>query len=212
MRWAMAAGFLAVLLFPALAAAAPGEGDGPPATATAGDALSQDHAPDSGAQAAPMVPPRPEEPPRRPESAEPPQMPWLPDSLSELAAFAGQFLRVLAVLGAIVALGYLAMRVLGPRFAPIEGKSGDLIRVIEMKRLDPKTTLYLIEVAGQHALVAVSDREVRSLTPVSLDAERVRAALALRGEKAQARGASFAKILAETKSSGTAPCVKGENQ
>lgn len=129
----------------------------------------------------------------------------LPEEVDRWATFAGQVIRMLAVLGAIAAVGWIVAKVVGPRFGLYAARPTDLIRVLETKRLDAKTTLYLVEVAGKTTLIGVSEGEVRSLAPLEIDEDRVRDALAVRdaagagtpapGKPAKAPPASFAHVL-----------------
>lgn len=93
--------------------------------------------------------------------------------------------KIAAVLGVLAVLGFLLARIVGKRFGTLTSQAGDLIRVIDVKRLDPRTALYLVEVEGSFVLVSVSDRDVRALS-ANLDNVRISQALASRGGKATA--------------------------
>jgi flagellar biogenesis protein FliO len=149
----------------------------------------------SAAAEAPAAEPAP------PPDARPAPAPPAADSIllsheteEELAAFTGQLLRVVAALGVVIGLVYLSLRLLGARFGAHVSRPGDLVRVLEAKRLDAKTTLYLVEVAGKATLIGVSEHEVRSLAPLAIDDAEIRAALALRDGPRDRK--AFARVLA----------------
>ncbi|RME73157.1 MAG: hypothetical protein D6776_07575 [Planctomycetota bacterium] len=109
---------------------------------------------------------------------------------AELLGDTGELLMLLiktaALLGAMALLGLLVVRIYGPRAAVAGAGGGGAIRILAVQRLEARTTLYLLEVAGSPLLVAVSDREVRALTRTQLDAQAVREAVAT--ERRGARG------------------------
>lgn len=94
---------------------------------------------------------------------------WDPDLQQQGVELIGYAIKTIAMLGLLCVMGYAVVRFLGPRVGPLGGREEDVIQVKELKRLDPKTTLYLVEVAGRHVLLAVSDREVRPIGDVALD-------------------------------------------
>ncbi|HVY62760.1 MAG TPA: flagellar biosynthetic protein FliO, partial [Planctomycetota bacterium] len=84
-----------------------------------------------------------------------------------------------------------------PRFSPMAGRPGDLIKVVDVKRLDPKTALYVVEVGGKHALLAVSEHEVKGLSSLELDDELIREQAAKR-DASRPPALSFGQILARS--------------
>jgi flagellar biogenesis protein FliO len=149
---------------------------------------------------APAAGPAP--PPAEAPGAQAPALPFDED-VNHWSDFAASAVKMVAALGLIAATGYLAARLVGPRIAATRARSDDLIKVLEVKRLDPKTTLYLVEVAGKTTLIGVSENEVRSLVPLEIDEERLREAIArregsgtaARGEPAEPGNRAFAEIL-----------------
>jgi len=151
--------------------------------------------------AGPSTPAAPlERAPAAAEPASPSGEPALPPAVEDGIAFTWKLIQLAAFLAGMSALGWLSVRVLGPRLAHLGTKPGDLIKIVEQKRLDPRTTLYVVEVAGKHALLAVSDREVRALSAVSLDDPAARAVIEERASSAQGSapakgGLAFANVL-----------------
>ncbi len=103
------------------------------------------------------------------------------------ASLLWQLLRTAVALGIVCAIAYFGLKLFGARLAA--RGAGTVVKVVDQGRLDAKTTLYLVEVAGQYILVGVGDGGVQALTPVALDADRIRAALGQRGAR------PFASVL-----------------
>jgi flagellar biogenesis protein FliO len=123
-----------------------------------------------------------------------------------------ELLKIGLLLLAMCAMGFLTVRVFGPRTGSGSGGPDDVIQVREQRRLDPKTTLYLVEVAGQPVLLAVSDRQVRKVAGTAeLDEAAVRRALDGRAPRPtgvrtfaallRSRGSAGAERGAQTKKS-----------
>ncbi|MFC1705336.1 flagellar biosynthetic protein FliO [Planctomycetota bacterium] len=102
--------------------------------------------------------------------------------------------KTLVMLGLLCVMAYATVRFLGPKIGPGAGSPGDLIKVIETRRIDPKTTLFLVEVSGHYALLATSDHQVRGLSAVELDEGAIRKAFERKAP--QATGArTFASLI-----------------
>lgn len=87
---------------------------------------------------------------------------------------AGMLIRTLGVLGLTVALIYVTLHLGARKLLGLAGGKPGLVRVVERIPLEPRKTLYLVEVAGQFLLVGASDQGLTSIGP--LDSERLRAA------------------------------------
>lgn len=123
------------------------------------------------------------------------------EALNDANLLVSNLIRTVAYLGGLCALGYLCVKVLGPRLSPVGGKSTDLIKVVDMKRLDPQTTLYIVEAGGRHALISAGPGGVHALSKLELDDELIREqAKAREAEKAAAPKIPFASVLARSKS------------
>ncbi|MHC4831641.1 MAG: flagellar biosynthetic protein FliO [Planctomycetota bacterium] len=118
----------------------------------------------------------------------------LPAELDRGVDLLGQTLKTVGWLGALCLMFYLVAKLVGPRFGPLKTSPGDRIKVVEFKRIDAKTTLYLLEVGGKPLLVSVSDRAVQALTDTELTQEAVEEAAAAAKAAAPAKG--FAALLA----------------
>jgi flagellar biogenesis protein FliO len=117
------------------------------------------------------------------------EAPLLPEGVESAIDVVELVIETAVLLAVIAVLGVVVVKVFAPKLGPTAGKSGDLIRVVAFRRIEPRTTLYLVEVGGKHVLLSVSDRDVQALTDVSLDTEGVEAAVAALDADAPARGA-----------------------
>ncbi len=77
-------------------------------------------------------------------------------------------LQTLLALGAVCVLGYVVLRWGAKRLYGV-GRPGQRMRLIERMPLDPRRSLYLIEVAGRQLLVGSTEQGVTLLTEVSPD-------------------------------------------
>jgi flagellar biogenesis protein FliO len=120
----------------------------------------------------------------KPAESRPAESPTI-STLAELAGLGWMILRMVVALVIVCAVAYFTLRLLAPR---LKGHvAGALIKVHESRRIDPKTTIHLLEVGNRFALVGVGEGGIQALSPVELDAEAIRAALA---EKAEIQGLS----------------------
>lgn len=88
--------------------------------------------------------------------------------------------RLLLALGAILLLAYLLLhRGLGSLSRRLA--KGRLVRVVDRVGLEPKKSLYVIEVADQYYLIGTSDNGISCLATLSPDQQRGTFARALRG-------------------------------
>jgi flagellar biogenesis protein FliO len=137
-------------------------------------------------------------PPPTPVPAEAPPLPSaIQEDMDRWADFGAAAFKMIAAIGVMAAAGAICVKLLGPRLAATRARDDDLIKVLEAKRLDLKTTLYLVEIAGAPTLIGVSENEVRGLAPLEIDGERVREALARRAAReAPAPAGKFVRVLA----------------
>ena len=133
------------------------------------------------------------------------EVPPLPIDVQDGIGFAWNLVKLVAILGGMAGLGAIAVRVIGPRFSPLAGKPGDMIRVVDVKRLDTKTSLYLVEVAGKHTLLSVSENEVRGLSALELDDQKLAEQVARRDVGAPR--VAFGQILARGKPEALKPAA-----
>lgn len=81
------------------------------------------------------------------------------------------YLKVLAVLAILAAAAYALVRYVGPR-VPTAASDGGPIRVLTRYPLEPRKTLYLIQVGDETLLVGSADNSLsllRTLPPGTLD-------------------------------------------
>jgi flagellar protein FliO/FliZ len=90
-------------------------------------------------------------------------------------------------LGAVCVIAWAALRFLAGRGV---GRAAGAIRVVARCPLEPRRSVYVIEVAGRNFLVGVGDG------PMALLAELDGAALSVPAPAAPASGAAFADVLA----------------
>ncbi len=174
-----------MILFGALLSSAASATEGPPPPAPA-------PAPGAAPGPAPVSAPKP--------TSAPGAVPEMPKAVSQELDFGWQILKMIGALAIVCGLGYVGIRVLASRTEKARRGDGSLIRVHDVKRLEAKASIYLVEVAGQFVLVGVGEHEVRCLTPSELDPLRVREALAERDRQQPAKpqaSSPFSAILAK---------------
>lgn len=80
------------------------------------------------------------------------------------SGFAGYIVQSVAVLVALALLAWVLARFVGPRLRAVGGRTR--LRVVERLVLEPRRTLYVVEVDGAPLLIGVSDGSVRLLKPL----------------------------------------------
>jgi flagellar biogenesis protein FliO len=85
------------------------------------------------------------------------------------------YVKILSVLGLILALAFLAVHVALPRLASLRGPGSGAIRVVARHTLEPRKNLYVIRVGAECYLVGTTESGMHFLT--ALDAERMAAVL-----------------------------------
>lgn len=94
-------------------------------------------------------------------------------------------LQTLLALGAVCALAYVVLRWGAKRLYGV-GRPGQQMRLVERLPLDPRRSLYLVEVSGRQLLVGSSENGVTLLTEVSRDGpELVEMKVAVRAEEVE---------------------------
>ena len=122
------------------------------------------------------------------------------DGTGQLPGLGGSLAVSLASLGIVCLLAYVSLRFLARRgFGRGAGASADPIRVLGRCSLEPRRSLYLVEVAGRRFLVGVGDGPMTALAELA-PADVVTPAVApgVIGTPAPPLGAGqrFAEVLA----------------
>ena len=91
------------------------------------------------------------------------------DELGSVTGQALQIVRVLFILAAVVLLAYVAVRHWLPRLTGIKNLGAGPIKVLTRTPLEPKKTLYLLQIGPEVLLVGTSEDQIHFLK--SLDPE-----------------------------------------
>jgi flagellar protein FliO/FliZ len=111
--------------------------------------------------------------------------------LESSSGFAWMLLQTLLALGLVCLLIYALFRWVLPRL----GASGSLrgmVRVVDVLKLEPRKSLYIVEVAGRWLLIASSEAGVQLIS--ELEAEKARQEAELRA-RAQVNRRSVGSVL-----------------
>jgi len=88
--------------------------------------------------------------------------------------------QIALVLVVVIVLGVLFLRYVVPRLSrlgvPVRG-TGKVIKVVDKCSLEARRTVYLIDVAGRHLLIGVSENSITHLSGAEVDEELIRRAL-----------------------------------
>lgn len=98
-----------------------------------------------------------------------------PSSLEGEGSLLGALVRLVLVLALVVALIYLTLHVAGKKLLALQPMQHALVKVHDRYPLEPKKSLYVVEVADEFLLVGVGEREITLLS--RLDGERTKTAL-----------------------------------
>lgn len=100
------------------------------------------------------------------------------NGLEETLSFGTLFLKMIIALIIVCLLAYIIMKWALPKAINIRGGHKGIIKIIDYFRLEPKKTLYIIEVKGKYLLLGVTDQYISPLTIAQLDEEEIKNALA----------------------------------
>jgi flagellar biogenesis protein FliO len=82
------------------------------------------------------------------------------------------FVKVMAILGGIVALAFAGLRYVLPKVGGVRALRNDLIEVIARQPLEARKTLYVVRAGSRHLLLASSGDAVTVLSEVESSAMR----------------------------------------
>jgi flagellar biogenesis protein FliO len=154
------------------------------ALAAPGSAAAQAQLPSAPAPAAaPAAAPAPTPPVAAPPAAakDPAKDPALYGSMDEPSPVDGPgylLFKTLVVLGLVVAVIYLTLNVGARKLLKLGPQSNALVKVVDRVPLEPKKSLYVLQVGGEFLLVGASEQGLALVS--KLDAEGVQKALAER--------------------------------
>lgn len=97
-----------------------------------------------------------------------------PSKLEETLSFGTLFLKMIIALVIVCLLAYIIMKWALPKVVNIRGGHKSIIKVIDYFRLEPKKTLYIIEVKGKYLLLGVTDHYISPLTTTQLDEDEIK--------------------------------------
>jgi flagellar biogenesis protein FliO len=114
-----------------------------------------------------------------------------------------EYLEVLFVLAGVLLVAYAALRIGLPRFFGMRLPNNGPIQTVARYPLEPRKTLYLVNVGSQMFLVGTSENQVHYLTPITPE----NAAEILAAEtREKARGKDFRQVLSWFQKAGKADC------
>jgi flagellar protein FliO/FliZ len=113
------------------------------------------------------------------------------DGAATGASYGDLLVTSLVVLGAVCVAAFVAVRVFGRLLATGRARGAHLLDVVARVPLEPRRSLYVVEVAGKTLLVGTSEMGLSVLT--ELDAEAVRTRVAERVTFADMVKAAWAK-------------------
>jgi len=102
--------------------------------------------------------------------------------LEETLSFGALFLKMIVALGIVCLLAYIIMKWALPKAVNLHAGHKNLIKIVDYFKLEPKKTLYIIEIEGKYLLLGVTDQYITPLTLAQLDEERIKKALSLQKE------------------------------
>lgn len=114
-----------------------------------------------------------------------------------------EYLEVLFVLAGVLLVAYAALRFGLPRFFGMNVPKNGPIQTVARYPLEPRKTLYLVNVGSQMFLVGTSENQVHYLTPIT--PENAAEILAAQTRE-RARGKDFREVLRWFHKAGKADC------
>lgn len=102
--------------------------------------------------------------------------------MEETLNFGISFLKMVIVLGIVCLLAYIIKWTL-PKSLYMRGVNKSLIKIVDCFRLEPKKTLYIVEIEGKYLLLGSTDHCITPLTSTQLDEDVIKKALSLANEK-----------------------------
>jgi flagellar biogenesis protein FliO len=89
------------------------------------------------------------------------------DQLAAINSQIVQYIAVLLALAGVLVLAYVTLKIVLPRIFGMKTSGGGPIRVLARYPLEPRKTLYLLEIGTQVLLLATSETGVTYLTALS---------------------------------------------
>lgn len=90
--------------------------------------------------------------------------------LGQLSYVSSQFaslLQLALILAAVLALAYVVLRVLLPKFFGVSPAASGPIEILSRHVLEPKKSLYIVKVGGEMFLIASSESNIQFLTALN---------------------------------------------
>ena len=114
-----------------------------------------------------------------------------------------EYVEVLFVLAGVLLLAYALLRLGLPRMLGMTGSEDGPIRVVARQGLEPRKTLYLVNVGSQLFLLGTAESQVQCLT--TIEPENAGTILAAAGREA-VRSKDFRQLLNWFQKAGKADC------
>src|SRR3989338_5402062 len=79
------------------------------------------------------------------------------------------FVRVCVALVLVISLGFVFIRFFLPRLKGFHRSSQSAIKILDRNTLEPRKSIYLIQVGGRHYLIGTADQSVSLIGELSKD-------------------------------------------
>ena len=114
-----------------------------------------------------------------------------------------EFFEVLFILAGVLLLAYALLRLGLPRMFGMAGSGSGPIQIVARQALEPRKTLYLVNVGSQVFLLGTAENQVQYLTVI--DPENASAVLSMQSRE-PVRGKDFRQVLSWFQKAGKADC------
>ncbi|MEW6605872.1 MAG: flagellar biosynthetic protein FliO [bacterium] len=106
--------------------------------------------------------------------------------MSETLNFGMVCLRMVVALGIVCVVAYFILSKIVPRAMRANLGTGRMIKVVDYFRLEPKKTLYIIEVEGEYILIGVTEQMISPLVLTQLNQEAIKKVVSQQTQQLQA--------------------------
>jgi flagellar biogenesis protein FliO len=130
-------------------------------------------------------------------------LPSSPDALPATHSAFLEYLEVLFVLAGVLIFAYVLLRLGLPRMLGMTGPTDGPIRVVARQGLEPRKTLYLVNVGSQLFLLGTAESQVQCLT--AIDPENASTILS-EAKPEPARAKEFRQVMSWFQKAGKADC------
>lgn len=125
------------------------------------------------------------------------------DPLPTINTPIAEYIEVMLVLGSVLALAYVTLRFVLPRFFGLRPYGAGPIQTVARYPLEPRKTLYLVKVGSEVFLISTSEGQVGYLTAI---APENAAELLESNRRTESQGKDFRHVLSWFHKVGKADC------